>query len=267
MCPSTPLRSLIIRCLITFAVFIGLALTPNLALAQHGGGGGGGSHGGGGGGSRAGGGGGGFHSGGGSYRGGGLSARSYGGGSYSRGGSGSAAGRNPGSSGMRSSIRGSSISSANLRSANLRPAINDGQWHSFGNGASSARFGPTFNRGGSGWRGGWGGYGWRSYGWRGGWGWGGGFGWGLGFGFGWPYWGAYWGPFAWDPWWYYPYGYDPYWYSPWPAYNYYPDDSYNWSTNPPPYRPSDDNRPASYSNASSVADLKVLKTTEPTNAP
>jgi hypothetical protein len=89
-----------------------------------------------------------------------------------------------------------------------------------------------------------------------------GFGWGWGFGFGWPYWGAYWGPFAWNPWWYYPYGYDPYWYSPWPAYNYYPDDSYNWSDNPPPFRPSDDsNQPASYSNTVG-ADLAVSDQSE-----
>ena len=69
--------------LVTFAVFVGLTLTPNLAIAQHGGGGGG------------------FHGGGGSYHGGGGEARegggrSYGGGSYGRGGA-SEADRNAGS--------------------------------------------------------------------------------------------------------------------------------------------------------------------------
>jgi hypothetical protein len=168
------------------------------------------------------------------------------------------AGRSPGSSGDRSS--------------NIRPAINDGQWHSFGNAGSSARSNAGRNSGSSAnsslsarnagsVEGGWhsfgpsrgapsfgggplrgapgfgrGGDGWRG-GWRGndwdrGWGWG-----GWGFGVGWPFWGFYWGPawaFGWDPWWYGSYGY-----GPWPAYSYYhyPDYSYDWSDNPPPYRP------------------------------
>jgi hypothetical protein len=125
-----------------------------------------------------------------------------------------------------------SFGSEGTRSSNIRPAIADGQWHSFGNrdvvrtaatsgfvgGARTANFGRSGN-----FRGGWGGYGWGG---RGGWGWG-----GLGFGFGWPYWG-----FGWDPW-----LYSPYWYGPW-AYSYYPDYGldyygYNWSDDPPPYRP------------------------------
>ncbi|MFY9906487.1 MAG: hypothetical protein WBX02_20785 [Terriglobales bacterium] len=120
--------------------------------------------------------------------------------------------------------------------------ISDGAWHSFAGSRSEAGFVGThggaseFNRGfgfgGYGWRGGWGCCGW---------GWGGlGFGWGWGvwgFGFGWPYWGwgGFWGPtwaFGWDPYWY-----NPYWYAPL-AYNYdYPDYSYDWSNDPPPYRP------------------------------
>jgi hypothetical protein len=263
MGPSTLRKSLI-----TFAAVIGLALTPNLAFAQHGGGG---SHGGGGGGGSHGG-GGGFHGGGGSYHGsvatpregGAYGERSNGG--YSR--SGSPAGRSVGSSAMRpgergssagltnrgsSNLRSSNLRSANSGSANIRSAINDGQWHSFGNNTvTSAHFVPAFNRGGNGWRGG-------------GWGWGRGVGLGYGlwgFGFGYPYWGAYWGPFALNPWWYYPYGYDPYWYSPWPAYNYYPDDSYNWSNNPPPYRPSDDTKqPASYSSTTVASDVAGYNTT------
>jgi len=291
------------KSLIPFVAFIALTLTPISTYAQHGGnggshggggggfhGGGGGFHGGGGGGFH-GGGSGGFHGGGGFYRGGGESRngvahgpRSYGGGSYggersySRGG-GSESGRNPGSSAARSSARDSS---------NIRPAINDGQWHSFGNSINSARssegrnsagsensrfvahstgisdsgwrsFGPT--RGASGLVGrssrGTPGFGWRGNGWRGdwhrdwdrGWGWG-----GWGFAFGWPYWGGYWSPywaFGWDPWWY-----GPYWYAPGPVYNYYPeygyysDYNYDWSDNPPPYRPdsspnSSDGAPAS----------------------
>ena len=65
------------------------------------------------------------------------------------------------------------------------------------------------------------------------WGWG-----GWGFGIGWPYWGGFWGPYwaiGWDPWWYIPYS----WYGPGPAY--YPDYSYDWSDDPPPYRPPDSN--------------------------
>jgi len=175
---------------------------------------------------------------------------------------------------------GRNFSSSGSRSSNVRPAINDGQWHSFGNAASSGRnsgalahsslsarnagisdggwhsFGPTrgaFGGAGFGFRGG----AWRGggpgFGWRGGCCWDG---WGWGFGFGWPFWSAYWGPgwaFGWDPWWY-----SPYWYAPL-AYSYYPDYSLNWEDNPPPYRPdlssdygsSDDdspgyNAPASY---------------------
>jgi hypothetical protein len=149
---------------------------------------------------------------------------------------------------------GRSLGSGGNRSSNIRPAINDGQWHSFGNSGSSAHtslsahnagsyesgfhsFGaargiaPGFGRGVDGWRGG--------YGWGRGWGWGGGWGWGVwGFGFGWPYWGGYWGPgwaFGWDPWLYGPYGYGPYGYA-WPTYG-YPGYDYDWSDDPPPYRP------------------------------
>ena len=145
MGPSVP-----VKFLITFAASLGLALTPSLALAQRGGGGG---HSGGGGGGFHGGSSGGFHgSGGGSYGGGAESRgggayggrsygeRSYGGGSYGRSGA-SAAGRSSGASAMRSSAgsRSSSLSSSSARSSNIRPAINDGQWHSFGNAASSGR--------------------------------------------------------------------------------------------------------------------------------
>jgi hypothetical protein len=264
MGPSVPVRFLMV-----LAASVGLALTPNVALAQHGGGGG--HSGGGGGGSHAGG-GGSFHSSGGSYHGsaggsregGSYGAHSYSGGSYGRGGS-SGASRGLGSSAMRSSAR----NSFDRGTENIRPAVNDGQWHSFGNAGSAnstlmarnsgisnaggrafastsggARLAPSFNRAGFGWRGGWGG-GWGCC--RAGFGWGWGF---WGFGFGWPYW----GPYAWAPW-YYPY-YDPYWYSPWPAYNAYPDDSYNWSNDPPPYRPSDDNtQPAHYTNSAGVTDV------------
>jgi hypothetical protein len=123
----------------------------------------------------------------------------------------------------------------------------DGSWHSFGpargvsaRGASgsvggASRAAPGFGWRGGGWRGGWPGYGWgRGFGW----GWG-----GWGFGLGWPYWGFGWG-LGWDPWWY-----DPYWYAPWPAYTYYPDYDYDWSDNPPPYRPDsspDSDSPGSY---------------------
>jgi hypothetical protein len=144
----------------------------------------------------------------------------------------------------------------------------DGGWHSF---AGSGRGGAGFENGAGGFRGFDGGFGFRGGfgGWgccRGGFGFGFGFGWGWGFGFGWPFWGAYWGPYAWAPWWYspYPYAYDPYWYSPYPAYNYYPDDSYNWSTNPPPFRPSDDDsQPASYPSAPGTPSLVVVNTPEP----
>jgi hypothetical protein len=150
----------------------------------------------------------------------------------------------------------------------------DGGWHSFGGSASASGRGAVrgevgfeggargfsgFDRGGFGFRDGFGGWGCC----RIGFGFGFGFGWGWGFGFGWPFWGPYWGPYAWAP--YYPYyGYDPYWYSPYPAYNYYPDDSYNWSTNPPPYRPSDeDNQPASYPSKPGTPSLVVVNNSEP----
>lgn len=142
--------------------------------------------------------------------------------------------------------------------------ISGAGWHSFGSsniasrgeaGFVGARSTPAFDRGFHGWRGGW----------RGGWGRG-----GWGFGFGWPYWGLGWG-FGWDPWWYNPYGYDPYWYSPYPAYNYYPDESYNWSDNPPPFRPDaslnpsdDNNSPASYSITPGAPDLAVSDPSAPT---
>jgi hypothetical protein len=115
------------------------------------------------------------------------------------------------------------------RSSNIRPAVADGQWHSFGNSSASVRtvsagfvggIRPGF---GVGFRGGFGGFGCCGFG-R--WGWGG---WGFGFGIGWPFWGPYWA-FGWDPWWY-----NPYWYGP--GYDGYADYSYDWSDNPPPYRP------------------------------
>jgi hypothetical protein len=100
-----------------------------------------------------GGGGGSFHGGGGSYRGsaggsregGSYGERSYGGGGYGRSGR-SEAGRNPGSSAMRSSER----SSFDRGTENIRPAINDSQWHSFGNAASSARSNEGRSAAGSG---------------------------------------------------------------------------------------------------------------------
>jgi hypothetical protein len=118
----------------------------------------------------------------------------------------------------------------------------EGGWHSFGpsrgasgfvGGASRAR---GFGWGGNGWRGGWPGYGWGGGFWGRGWGW--------GFGFGWPYWGGYWG-LGWNPWWY-----DPYWYSPL-VYT-YPDYSYDWSDNPPPYAPD-----SSYNYDPSASDLSA----------
>ena len=245
----------LLRSLLAFAAFIGLALMPIPALAQHGGG----SHGGSGGG--------GFHGGGGSRNGAQSSGR---GGGYRGGGfrgdrSDRAArgliGQNGGSGAVRN------FGAAGDHSSNFRAAINDGQWHSFDNSGSSARWNEGRNSGGlrnsslsarnagisdgawhsfgasrgmSGFAGGASrpapGFGRVVDGWRGGWGggWGWGRGWGWGFGFGWPYWGGYWGPgwaFAWDPWWYAPYGYA------WPAYTTYPDYSYDWSDDPPPYRP------------------------------
>jgi hypothetical protein len=263
-------RSDVVRSLVSFAAFVGLSLSPISAFAQHGGGGhGGGFHGGGGGGFHAGseggfhssGGGGEFSRGGGEYRGGGFEggARSLGRGGTYRGGSAEA---------------GRSLGSTRSESANIRPAINDGQWHSFGNSRGSARLGAGRNPGDSansnlvahntvGTEGGWrsfgsvgsvrgeasfiGGGGFRGagFGFRGGYGrgccWGG---LGFGFGIGWPYWGFGWGPAwaFWNPWWYGPYYYGPYWYGAWPGYNYGYDYSYDdysdmWSTNPPPYRP------------------------------
>jgi hypothetical protein len=119
------------------------------------------------------------------------------------------------------------------RSANIRPAVADGQWHSFGSSSASVRsasvgFGGGIRPGfGVGFRGGFGGFGCCGFG-R----------WGWGFGIGWPFWGGFWSPywaFGWDPW-----LYNPYWYGPGPYYGYSdygPDYSYNWSDNPPPYRP------------------------------
>jgi hypothetical protein len=243
----------LLRFTLGFAAFISLALTPIPVLAQHGGhGGGGGFHGGGGGG--------GFHGTGGvggfSRAGGGEShgGSSYGGGARSSGGEG---GYRGGSEAGRS---------AENHSSSFRPAINDGQWHSFGNSSSSARLSEGRNSGrspgsnlmarnvgssdgawhsfgsvgGSGLRGGFVGGPSRvapGFGWHGGYGYGWGRGWGCcGWGFGWPYWGFYWGPSwaLWNPWWY-----SPYWYGPWPGYAYYPDYSYDWLDNPPPYRPTD----------------------------
>jgi hypothetical protein len=142
-----------------------------------------------------------------------------------------------GSGSYRGAGAGAGRNSFDSHSANIRPAINDGQWHSFGSASGVAggtfRGTPGFGRG-YGWGGG---YGWgRGWGCCGSWGWG-----GWGFGFGWPYWG--WG-LAWNPWWY-----NPYWYAPWPASYYYPYYGYDWSDNPPPYRPdsaSDDDSNASY---------------------
>ena len=253
----------VLRSLLAFTTFILLALTPIPAFAQHGGGhGGGGSHDGGGGGGFHGG-GGGFHGGGGSYGGG----RSFGGGgSYHQGGGlRGGPGAGPNGAGSRSEA-GRSFRSEGNRASNVRPAINDGQWHSFGNSGSSARlsagrnsgslansslsarnagssegawrsFGPS--RVASGFVGRTPGtapaFGWHGNGWRGGWpgfGWGRGWGWGgWGFGFGWPYWGGYWG-LGWDPWWY-----DPFWYAPRPAYSYYPDYSWDYDSYDPSYDP------------------------------
>jgi hypothetical protein len=149
--------------------------------------------------------------------------------------------------------------------------ISDGAWHSFGSsGRGASRSEASFSGGtrggfnsgfgyrdGFGYRGGFGGWGCCRFGFGFGFGWG-----GWGFGFGWPFWGPYWG-YAWGPW-YYPYGYDPYWYSPWPAYNYYQDDSYNWSTNPPPYRPSDENnQPANYTTTPGSNYVAASGTSEP----
>ena len=131
--------------LVAFTALLGLVLIPGFAFAQHGGGGG---HSGGGGG-------GGFHGGGGSYGGGSFHGGSYGGGSY-RGSEGGFRGNEGGSRGSEGSSRGSfeggsrggysrsggseagrGVNSEGSRSSNIRPAVNDGQWHSFGNGASA----------------------------------------------------------------------------------------------------------------------------------
>jgi hypothetical protein len=167
--------------------------------------------------------------------------------------------------------------SSSERSSNIRAAINDGQWHSFGNAGSSARSSVGRNSGGSAHNsnlsarnsgsadGRWHSFGSSSgasqrgrvtsdfgvplrgapgFG-RGGDGWGGGWrGYGWGRGWGWGGWGfgvgwPYWG-FYWGPAWAFgwnPWWYGPYWYGAWPAYSYYPDYSYDWSDNPPPYRP------------------------------
>jgi hypothetical protein len=253
----------------SFVALVCFSLTPVPALAQHGGGGG--SHGGGsGGGFHGGGGGGGFHSSGGGYHEGSA-------GSYSRGGSGGARGGSESAGGSRGAAAQAGRGSTGSRSqaSNIRPAINDGQWHSFGSPATSSTrtvasagwnsFGSnraTAGFAGGGFRGGFGGY--SGFGFRGGYGWGGGWGWGgLGFGFGWPYWGFGWGPawgYAWNPWWYGPYSYGPYGYGGWPGYNYgynsvYDDYSDVWSTNPPPYRAPDASQ--DNSNASQGNNLQV----------
>lgn len=220
--------------LLVFIACMGFVLFANPAFAQHGGGGGvrgGGAPGGG------------FHGGGpGVGRSMGAGAgRSVGApeGRYSgpRGGSaarGSAlGGRSYGSGAARGSAPSGRISSE--RDASIRPAINDGQWHSFSPSRTSAATvtpsaTPGFNRFVGGWgRGGWGRGGWGGCCW-GGWGWG-----GWGFGFGNPYWGAYWGPawaFGWYPGWY-----QPFWY--WPPDNYYNSYyGYDFSSEPP-YAPDD----------------------------
>ncbi len=222
-------RRVIVRFSFALAAVLGLALTPGAAFAQHGGGGGGHSTSGGGG-SHSGGGsssgahpssGGGYHGGSsaGAYRGEGRSYGGYSGYGASRGMTGRSG----------SSAAGRSLGSEGSRASNIRPAIADGQWHSFGNAGGMARSVGTPGFGGVrganlGWTGGF----------RGGWGggrWGGG-GWGFGV---WPYWGPYWA-FGWNPWLYNPYWYSPYWYGPSSYYD-YSDYSYDWSDDPPPYRP------------------------------
>jgi hypothetical protein len=167
-----------------------------------------------------------------------------------------------GAEGGRGFSGSSSGRSSSAASSNIRPAINDGQWHSFGNGSASARtasagsansnlvahntgfsrgsgyFGGVRGEPGFGVRGGYGGYGFgRGYGWGGGWG--GGWGWG-GLGFGWPYWGPAWA-FGWSPW------YNPYWYG-WPGYGYS-----NYWYDAPPYRSDVSNDP-SYDNGDNAGD-------------
>ena len=273
------MRRFSLRPLFGFIALIGLSLAPIPAFAQRGGGGGGHS----GGGSHGSSGGGGFHGGtsSGGFHGGapGGAGAPHGSAGAPRGGYG--AGHSPGTGGAAGAGRGigssrsmSSESHSHAGSSNIRPAINDGQWHSFGNAGNSTRaasarpanslvarstgfsggrrsFGgePRFGVGG-GFRGGWGG------GWRGGCCWGGGFGFGFGWGYGWgwPYWGPAWA-FGWDPFWYPPYWYSPYGYGA--GYGYYSDSSYNSdaSYNTPPYRSEvlseydkDDDSPTAYLN-------------------
>jgi hypothetical protein len=116
----------------------------------------------------------------------------------------------------------------------VRPAIADGQWHSFGNTSASTAFAGRSNFVGIGrYPGGWGGGGirggWPVYGCCAG-------GWGWGFGFGYPYWALAWDPWWFSPYWYGPYGYGPYWYGPYSSFGYDPGYSYDWNDNPPPYR-------------------------------
>jgi len=124
--------------------------------------------------------------------------------------------------------------SANTSLSARNAGSSEGGWHSFAlSSGASARGASGFVGGASRVTPGFGG---RGYGWGGGYGWGRGYGWGWGgwgFGFGWPYWGFGWG-LGWAPWWY-----NPYWYAPWPAYGYpyYSDYWYDWSDDPPPYRP------------------------------
>jgi hypothetical protein len=135
------------------------------------------------------------------------------------------AGRSSGSMAGRSSADRASAD----RSLNIRAAVADGQWHSFGGSSASVRsasagfVGGVRPGAGLGFRGGFGGFGCCGFG-RGGW----------GFGFGGPFWGPYWA-FAWDPWWY-----NPYWYGTGAYYSYQgygSDYGYDWSDDPPPYRP------------------------------
>jgi hypothetical protein len=150
--------------------------------------------------------------------------------------------------------------------SNVRPAINDGQWHSFGSSGNrlsgaSPRVAASLVGRASGIAPG---FAWRGNGWRGGWpafGWGRGWGWGWGFGFGWPWWGGSWG--LWNPWWY-----DPFWYAPSPAYSYYPDyswedDSYDTSSDPP-YR---DNQHAKPNAGTKQEDGGAVQNGQPQGAP
>jgi hypothetical protein len=306
-------RFSLVRSLLAFAVFVFLGFTPNPALAQrgggHGGGGGGGFHGGGGGfhGSGGGfhGGGGGFHGSGGGFHGGGGyygGGRSFGGGSYRQGGSfrggSEAAPRGMGSRSHGGPEAGRGFGISGNRASNFRPAINDGQWHSFGNSGSSARLSEGRNSGSlansrlsarntgrseGAWRS-FGpsrvssgfvdrasvatpGFSWRGNGWRGGWprfgrccGWG----WGWGFGFGWPWWGGSWG--LWNPWWY-----DPFWYAPWPAYSYYPDYSWDYDgydpSYDPPYRDDHRAKPNSGTKQDDGGSVQNGQTPQPQGAP